>query len=158
MAYCYIQWCIMQYYFSYVITCSVFNCNMYVIIFCISCPCRVNLILRIYYCNLWWYIRKEYRKYGKSRTVSWLLLHIATHIFMRQPHMYNAVQVWSHTHTYDHTQQYANIIHTHTHTKRYTQFVNILSSVFLDFFDFFNIFLCVPDDCHIKRHENRGRR
>ena len=102
------------------------------------------------------YVRKEYRKYGKSPTVTWLLQHIATHIFMRQPHIYNAVQVWSYTHTNDHTQQYANIIPP-THTQRVisNSNVNILSSVFLDFLDFSNIFLCLPDDCYIKWHEKR---
>ena len=33
------------------------------IIICISCLCCVNVILRICYCNLWSYVRKEYGEY-----------------------------------------------------------------------------------------------
>ena len=36
---------------------------MYVILICISCLCRVNVILRIRYFNLCWNVCKEYSKY-----------------------------------------------------------------------------------------------
>ena len=33
------------------------------IIICISCLCCVNVILGIFFCNLWLYVRKEYSEY-----------------------------------------------------------------------------------------------
>ena len=36
-------------------TIHMLNCNMHVIIICICCLCRINVILHIRYCNLWWY-------------------------------------------------------------------------------------------------------
>ena len=43
---------------------------MYVIIICISCLCRVNVILHMRYCNLWWCIHNEYSKYTISSGTS----------------------------------------------------------------------------------------
>ena len=43
---------------------------MYVIIISNSCLCRVNVIIRKGYCNLWWYVRKEYDKYTVTKGAS----------------------------------------------------------------------------------------
>ena len=39
-------------------------------IICISYLCCVYIVLRIHYCNLWWYVRKEYGKYTVLRGIS----------------------------------------------------------------------------------------
>ena len=64
--------------------------------------------------------------------------------------MYHHIYTHTNNHIHDRTQQYTNIIYTDTHTDTHTSNVDILLTIYFNFFDFAKIFLSLSEDCRIK--------